>query len=234
LESALYNGPFDLNRTARVKVRPLRKGLPRTPWNFPGIDAGKTISCIFAKVDHLPSKTVGALEPGLRYEYLEGDWPSLSMNGETIPATRTGKTSGLLAPGEVQRIRKTNGAYAIRYDGYIDIPQDGVYVWHAPQHLLDVTMDAGFDLRLQIDGKDWFPDPGLHAQNTWSIALKMGLHRLKVLFVDYRYKKFKSEYWLSWQEGEMWQGIPVLQVSGPGLKKQPLPQAWLKRPAEDR
>ncbi len=30
------------------------------------------------------------------------------------------------------------------------------------------------------------------------------------------YKEFKSEYWLDWQEEEVWQGIPVLEVSGPG------------------
>jgi len=229
LTSSLYREPFTLDRTARVKVRPFRKGLNRTPWNFPGTDAGKTISCILTKVDYLESQTVGELEPGLRYEYLQGDWPSLFMSGETIPAGSTGKASSLLAPNEIRDIRKTDGAYAIRYTGYLDMPRDGVYVWHAPAHLLDVTMDAGFDLRLWIDDREWFPEPGLHAQNTWSVAIKKGVHRLKVIFVDFRYRTFKSEYWLPWQETEVWDGIPVLEVSGPGVKKQALPKTWQMR-----
>ncbi len=93
-------------------------------------------------------------------------------------------------------------------------------------------MDAGFDLRLWIDGKEWFPEPGLHAQNTWSVALSKGLHDLKVTFVDFRRKTFKNEYWLPWQEKQVWQGIPVLQVSGPGIEKKTLPKAWLKRQVE--
>ncbi len=237
LESALYRGPFVLDHTARVKVRPFRKGLTRTPWNFPGTEAGKTVSCIYTKVDHLPARTATtALESGMRFEYLEGDWPTLFMNagsGGTIDVQNTGEASGLLVQAEVERVRKTEGPYAVRYLGYLDIPQDGVYVWHAPQHLLDVTMDAGFDLRLWIDGREWFPEPGLHAQNTWSVALSRGLHDLKVTFVDFRRKTFKNEYWLPWQEKQVWQGIPVLEVSSPGFRKQPLPKAWLKRPAED-
>jgi hypothetical protein len=94
--------------------------------------------------------------------------------------------------------------------------------------LFDVTMDAGFDLRVWVDGEEWFPSPGIHAQNTWSIALKEGLHDLRVAFVDFRYKTFKSEYWLPWQKEEVWQGIPALRISGPGMSQQPLPVSWLK------
>ena len=65
------------------------------------------------------------------------------------------------------------------------------------------------------------------------MALNKGLHNLKVTFVDFRYRTFKNEYWLPWQEKEVWQGIPALQVSGPGTERQPLPKAWLKRPVEE-
>jgi hypothetical protein len=32
---------------------------------------------------------------------------------------------------------------------------------------------------------------------------------------------------MDWQEGQMWQGTPVLEVTGADLKKQPLPARWL-------
>ena len=231
LESTLYTGPFTIDRTSMVKVRPFRRGLTATPWNFPGTEAGKTMTAILRKVDYKAARQAAALEPGLRYEYLESDWPNLFMNsgsGGVIPVAQRGCVAGLLVPEEVARIRKTDYAYAIRYVGYLDVPEDGVYVWRAPRHLFDVTMDAGFDLRIRVDGEEWFPSPLLHAQNTWSVALKKGLHDFKVAFVDFRYRTFKSEYWLSWQEEEVWQGIPAVRVSGPGMPEQALPQSWLK------
>jgi hypothetical protein len=232
LDSKVYTGPFKLDRTAMIKVRPFRRGLTETPWNFPGIDAGKTMTAIMTKVDPKPARTVEGVAPGLTYEYLEGNWPDLFMNAAApgvIPVADTGTVTGLLRPEEVARIRKSDGPYAIRTTGLLDVPRDGVYVFHAPEHLFDVTMDAGFDLRLWVDGEEWFPSPGLHAENRWSVALKKGLHDFKVIFVDFRSKSFKNEYWLPWQEEQVWQGLPTLRLSGPGMKMQPLPSAWLKR-----
>ncbi len=232
LKSSLYAKPFSVDRTCMVKVRPFRKGLTSTPWNFPGTDAGKTMSAILKKVRYKAARNRTGLEPGLRYEYLESDWPDLFMNaggGDVIPVKDRGLAIGLLVPEDVARIRQGEMAYAIRYTGHLDIPADGVYVLHAPEHLFDVTMDAGFDLRVWVDGEEWFPSPTIHAQNTWSVALRKGLHDLKVVFVDFRYKEFKSEYWLPWQEEEVWQGVPKLRISGPGMKIQPLPQSLLKR-----
>ena len=232
LESPRYTKPFRIDRTLMVKVRPFRKGMTSTPWNFPSADAGKTMSTILKKVNYKPARNRAGLEPGLQYEYLESDWPDLFMNAgssDVIPAKDRGQAAGLLVPEEIARIRRSDLAYAIRYTGHLDIPVDGVYVFYAPEHLFDVTKDAGFDLRVWVDGDEWFPSPRIHAQNTWSVALRKGLHDFKVVFVDFRYKKFKSEYWLPWQEEEVWRGIPTLRISGPGMVIQPLPQSWLKR-----
>ena len=231
LESSLYTGSFEIHRTCIVKVRPFRKGLKQTPWNFPGIDAGKTISAIFTKEDYLPSKETGTLQPGLELEYLESDWPDLYTNAAdkgVLSVLAKYNANGLLKEKDVKHARKTEGAYALRYSGILEVPSDGVYVFHAPPHLFDVTMDAGYDLRIWVGGQEWFPQPGLHAQNTWSIALKKGAHDFKAVFVDFRSKTFKSEYWLPWQKGQVWQGIPTLKISGPGIQKMPLPYSWLK------
>jgi hypothetical protein len=230
LQAPLYTGPFVIGQDTYVKVRPFRKGLTTTPFNIPGETAGKTVGAIFRKERARPAILAPVLKSGLAYEYYEGPWPALfthvGVRGVLEPKCR-GQVAGLLNPGEVESIRATDRAYDIRYEGCVRIPVTGVYSFHAPRHLYTPTMDAGYDLRVWVDGEEWFPSPTLHSENIWHIALEAGLHRLDVTYVDYRWKTFKNEYWMSWQEGEMWQGTPVLEISGPGFEKQPMPAAWL-------
>ena len=228
--SRLYTRPFTLDQTTMVKVRPFRKGLDATPWNIPGVDAGKTVSAVFRKQALRPAAQAEGLQPGLRYEYFEGDWPTLftyaGFDGVLEPES-TGTVKGLLDPQEAESLRKTDRAYAIRCRGYVRVPATGVYSFHAPEHLYTTTMDAGYDLRVFVDGEEWYPHPGLHSENIWHIPLEQGLHRVEVAYTDYRWKRFRDEYWMSWREEEMWQGTPRLEVSGPGVKRQPLPAEWL-------
>jgi len=79
-----------------------------------------------------------------------------------------------------------------------------------------------------VDGQEWLPTPALHCENVWCVPLAKGFHKLVVSYVDYRWKTFRNEFWMAWQEEEMWQGVPVLEVSGPDMVKQPLPESWLK------
>jgi hypothetical protein len=235
LASALYTGPFTISKTLYVKVRPFRKGLKETPWNIPGELAGKTVGAIFRKAAPLPALPIAALKPGLDYEYFEDSWPTLfthaAISGVLAPV-KHGSVSGLLNAEDIAGLRATDQAYAVRYTGYVEIPETGVYSFHAPEHLLTPTMDAGFDLRVKVGGREWFPSPTLHSENVWSVALEKGCHALQVTYVDYRWKSFKNDYWMDWLEQQMWQGTPVLAVSGPGLAKQPLPAPWLKHKQE--
>lgn len=231
LQSALYTGPFSIERDTYVKVRPFRKGLTATPFNIPGENAGKTVGALFRKERPRRALEKAAVEPGLNYEYFEAPWPALlahaAVPGVLAPKSR-GKATGLLDPKEVAELRATDKAYAIRYHGNIQVPATGVYSFRAPEHLYTPTMDAGYDLRVTVDGEEWFPSPTLHSENVWHIALAAGPHRLEVTYVDYRWKKFKNEYCMAWQEGQMWQGTPVLEVSGPGVSQQPIPADWLR------
>jgi hypothetical protein len=231
LESKRYAGPLTLTETTRVKVRPFRAGLEGTPWNVPGTDAGKTVWATLRKEKPRPAVRVVRHEPGLEYEYFESDWPTLftyaGLDGILDPDAR-GTVEALLDPRETQTIRRTDRAYAVRYTGYLDVPRGGVYSFYAPEHLYTTTMDAGYDLRVFVDDEEWFPTPDLHAENVWHVPLAKGPHRLKVVYVDYRWRRFRDEYWMSWQPEEMWQGTPALEVSGPGTDRQPLPAGWLR------
>lgn len=226
LQSTLYNGPFEISKDCRLKVRPFLKGLKETPWNIAGVEGGRTISAIFYKTKALPSVKADNLQAGLHYEYFEDSWSVLMSHSGMYPLL-TVKSSGdaarLLDPDQLKSIRQTDRAYAVKYNGYMDVPATGVYRFFAPEPLYNTTKDAGYELRIWIDGKEWFPNPELHAENIWSVALEKGLHSFQVSYVDYRWKKFRNEYWMSWNPLQMWEGTPVLEMDGPGISKGPVP-----------
>jgi hypothetical protein len=232
LQSPLYRDPIPLHETARVKVRPFRRGLTGTPWHFTGTDAGRTVSAIFRKQPLLPPAAAGGTEAGLAWEYFEGDWPTLfayaGCEGVLEPRSR-GTGAGLLDAAHLERIRRTDRAFAVRYEGYLRMPRPGVYGIHVPPHLYTPTLDAGYDLRVFVDGREWSPAPALHAENVWYVPLEAGPHRLKVAYVDYRWKTFRNEYWMRWQPEEMGTGVPTLEISGPGMDRRPVPVDWLTR-----
>jgi len=231
VRSPLYEGPFPLRETARVKARPMRKGLPETPWHFTGTECGGTVSAIFRRQAALPPAAGKAAGTGLNWAYFEGDWPTLfayaGCDG-VLEAGATGSGAGLLDAAHLGRIRRTDRAFAVRYDGFLQVPKAGVYGFHAPPHLYTPTLDAGYDLRVFLEGREWEPSPLLHAENAWYVPLEAGLHRLKVSYVDYRWKTFRNEYWMRWQPEEMGTGTPVLEVSGPGFDRRPVPPDWLR------
>lgn len=234
VNSSLYTGAFEITNDTLVKVRPFLKGLKETPWNIAGVEGGKTVSAVFRKTPPLPVVTSGVMRPGLTYEYFEDSWPTLMSHSGVyplLPVKASGEAGRLLDPDQLATIRRTDRAYSVKYDGYIDVPETGVYRFFAPEPLYNTTKDAGYELRVWVDGNEWFPNPDLHAENIWSVALEKGLHRFQVSYVDYRWKTFHNEYWMSWNPQQMWEGTPVLEVDGPGISKRPLPQAWLRHSA---
>ncbi len=233
LASPLYTAPFTISSDTLVKVRPFVKGLKETPWNIAGVDAGRTVSAIFRKTPALPAGTSPSqLAPGLAYSYYEAPWTRLvSHSGmyPALPAKASGISTRLLNPDQIAAIRQTDRAYAVKYEGYIDVPATGIYRFFAPEPLYNTTKDAGYDLRLWIDGQEWLPNPQLHAENIWSVALEKGVHRFQLSYVDFRWKEFRNEYFMSWNPAQMWTGTPVLEVDGPSLPRRAIPDEWLKR-----
>ncbi|MEK0446812.1 MAG: hypothetical protein RLZZ399_2133 [Verrucomicrobiota bacterium] len=238
LDSPLYSGSITVTESSMLKVRAFRKGLTSTPWHCANTEAGKTVTAIFRKQTPLPAQQPEIAAPGLHYTYAEGHWPTLfayagdaTAFAATANLQSTGSVRSLLNPADLQKVRATDRAYAVRYSGYLKAPTTGVFQFYAPVHLLTPTLDAGYDLRVFIDGCEWWPNPMLHAENRWSVAMEAGFHRIEVAYVDYRWKKFRDEYWINWQPAQMWSGTPVLEVSGPDLARQPLPASWLFRTA---
>ena len=238
LEAALYDAPFTLTETTLVKVRAFRKGLKATPYRQCGTDSSETFHALFTREATRPAAAAADTVPGLEYVYYEDTiWPRLFAHAGVdgvLDVVARGTVGKLLDADDVAKTRRTDGPYAIVYRGYIEAPKIGVYAFHAPQHLYDVTMDAGFDLRVFVAGEEWQPTARLHAENTWYVPLAAGKHRFEVRFVDFRHKTWRNEWWMTGRKEIVWQGIPVLEVSGPDLDRQPVPNEWLRHRGPSR
>ena len=243
ISSALYSGPFTISQSTLVKVRPFRSGLTKTPWHFTDTSSGRTMEAIFRKVPTVPALGNGTngnfasynYANNLNYTYYQGDWLQLfSYAGYpgVLPVTATGTVTNLLNPVELNNWQQTAGAinsFATRYDGYLAIPTTGVYTFYAPSNLWNAISDGGYDIRMFVDGQEWWVEPSTHARGTWSIPLAAGKHQFALSYVDYRTTQFRDDMWLiyPWQSGEMETNFPTVQVSGPGLSQGPIPASWL-------
>jgi hypothetical protein len=131
--------------------------------------------------------------------------------------------------------------YTVRYSGFIEVPKDGVYTFHAPREVVFPDVDPGYDLRLEVGDREipfgyrttkyglneWYPSTRLHAQGTWSIPLKKGKYPFRVTFLDYRTDAAKKLNRPGMND-YIWSGsTPEIKVSGPDLPKQPIPNDWL-------
>jgi hypothetical protein len=224
-DSALYTGPFTIRDTTWIKARAFRKGMTYTPWVEDGTHATVMSWAILEKVELQTAEDVAGTRPGLHYEYVEDLWPYLLSEGLTLPAKKSGFVSNVLDVSP----KETTQPYAIRYEGYLDVPQDGVYTFHAPSEWMLPDNESGYDLRVFVNGQEWYPNTRWHAHGNWSVALKKGKHAFKVLYADLRRTPHRTEaQWGFPKEGFVWKGVaPELKISGPGLEKQAIPSHML-------
>lgn len=130
-------------------------------------------------------------------------------------------------------MRTTEGPFAVRYNGHIDIPAEGIYTFYAPKEYMSNSCEPGYDLRLFLDEEEWNLGQMWHGRGQWSIPLAKGVHTFRVTFADARAKDIENQrvdLAFSYpRPTTTWRGVtPVLEVSGPQLKRQPIPTQWLK------
>jgi hypothetical protein len=226
LESPLYTAPVRLTQSAVVRAIAVRPGAKELRWPLgPGFATLPT-RAVFTKQTLAPAASVDATLPGLSWEYAEGQMFALVANSDILPAQKTGTTTKLLDVS----MHQGGSAFLVRYDGWLDVPADGVYTFHAPREFTIPDCDPGYDLRVFVDDQEWWPTMRWHALGTWSRALAKGPHKFRVIFVDTRSKPYKHETWRNWPNLDvLWKGTaPVLEVSGPDFVKQAIPDTWLR------
>jgi alpha-L-fucosidase len=122
----------------------------------------------FKKVTPVPSSKVSGALPGLRYAYFEGQ-----MNNLADLASLNAVGNGICKQPDIS-IKKRASDFGFVFDGYLDIPVNGVFQ-------IQLTSDDGSELT--IGGKTLSND-GLHAMEskTLDVALEKGLHPVRIRF----------------------------------------------------
>ena len=180
--SHIYTGPFAVNKTTTVSMRA-----------FKGEQKSLPSRALIKKARMARSVHPGDVEPGLSYRYIHGTFRMVN-DFLDLPPVKTG-----IAPNFTIEAREKEQFFAFDYEGYINIPEDGLYTFYL------TTNDGG---RLYLDDRLLINNDGLHplAEVYKPIALKAGLHSISVKY---------------FQEG----GTNGLIVSwhGPGFEKQIIP-----------
>lgn len=231
-QSHRYQGPFELSATAHVRARAFRQGslLQQAPFATAGVQVSAVSDAEFVRMQPLPARNVDRQElaPGLAYDYLESNWLRLFSHADRLPATASGTTAQLFDVS----MRKTEGPFAVRYHGLLQVPQTSVYTFHAPQEFVRNIAAPGYDLRLWIDGREWRPSQIWHGLGGWSIPLEAGPHEFRLIFADARATEVatqRRDLWRDYpQPWVVWAGeTPELEISSPHHPRQPIPNAWL-------
>ncbi len=162
VNSFKYEEPIPVSSTTTLKAFAVSNGLL----------ASKVISTKFEKLTILPAvDPASSLNNGIGYKYYEGRWPKVPDFTKLTPAK-----SG--TQNDISLSNKGRDEYfAMEFEGYINIPQDGMY-------LFSIGSDDGSILI--IDGKETIDNDGMHsfAKKEKEMLLAKGMHTIKVLYVQ--------------------------------------------------
>ncbi len=109
------------------------------------------------------------LQPGLQYNYYEGEWRRLPNFSELKPL-RSGVSKNADIPGGVADVN-----YGLSYSGYIRISADGMY---------DFFLNSDDGSSLMIDDEEVILNDGQHAmvEVSGSVFLRKGYHKIGIGF----------------------------------------------------
>ncbi|MBE0647000.1 MAG: alpha-L-fucosidase [Bacteroidales bacterium] len=185
--SFIYTEPLEIKGAVTVKARCFRDGKP----------VSGTATRTFTMLLPLAPKNVETPEPGIRYQYVEGDWDSLPDFSALTPVKK-----GVL-PYFSFDPRNDQEHFGFSYTGHILIPKRGIYTFYTES-------DDGS--RLYIGKHLVVDNDGLHGlrQKEGSIGLTAGFHPIRVTFFE---KTGSDEL--------------RVYIESPELPKQLIPQEWL-------
>jgi alpha-L-arabinofuranosidase len=153
------------------------------------------------KVKMKPQPEIELKNPkqGIDYEYYEESFKRLPSFAELTP-----KSSGHTDNFELPKIVRDEN-FALKYDGYIKIPNDGLYT------LYTISDDGSAIL---IDGKLVVNNDGQHAmeENSGNVVLNAGFHKIELIFF----------------QGGGGRGLNA-SIKGPKMEKQIIPKDMLFR-----
>jgi len=158
--SLQYRGPIKINRRTVLKAVA-----------FKGERRSDVMTAEYIPAGLSPAVSADNLQSGLKYEYYTGDWDRLPDFSD-LEAEKTGYTQTIGLD-----MAEDEDHFAIRYTGYVMIPDDEVYTFTA------VSDDGSL---VFIDGKKIVDNDYTHAVQSVSgqVGLAAGLHEIAVHFFE--------------------------------------------------
>ncbi|MCB0283092.1 MAG: GH92 family glycosyl hydrolase [Calditrichaeota bacterium] len=189
LTSTKFENPFSVTKTTVIKAVAFKDGFEPSP----------SMQIKSEKLNYLAPVNPGTVINGIDYKYFEGAIKSVKQI-KNLAQKKSGHLDYFsLSPAEIEDF------YALTYDGFIKIPQTGIY------RLYTVSDDGSV---LIVSGKEVVNNDGSHGtlEASGVIALKAGYHPFKLLYFEDYEGNFVDVY-----------------IEGPGIEKQKIPANMLFR-----
>ena len=186
--SPRYVEPIGTRTSTVVRAQGFRAGVSQSPSTMHGTHATNPVIAEYEHTERLPDVTdLGHSNPeqGLEVFYYRCGWAGF-RDLIAFPESQTPDTSGVCHQLFDISMRDMDEPCGFRYRTYLNASATGDYIFIAPDEYMDLTIDAGYDLTVSVDGSPWCPCARHHGYGRWSIGLEAGYHLLEVWFIDYR------------------------------------------------
>ncbi len=133
--------------------------------------AGEIVTLSYVAADYLPAVEAKSLHDGLRVDWYD-------FRGETCAKIDTAAFLGQYVVPTVAIPQEVSGNIGLVFDGYIEVPEDGIYSFF---------LESDDGSVLDIDGVRVVDNDGAHSrlERSGQVALAKGLHRLSARYFDY-------------------------------------------------
>ena len=180
--STTYESPIEFTGSGTLKIRSVLPSGKMSPVRVITIE----------KQAFAPAKEVVSKKPGLKMQVTDG----MYLESSSLAEVKNWKTSEIESLRDLTRVVKTDESmrgvnqYAAIANGYIDIPEDGVY--YLSSELEEVWING----KMLISNKG---EVKRFSRKDSSVALSKGLHELKVVFLGHIIGGWPS----NWNDGSI-------------------------------
>lgn len=160
VNSTLLDKPYTIKEAAFIRLAAFNKKGVR----------GDVYDLHYKQQDAVPAAQVSAVAPGLTCDFFPGSYKSANLM--TGKSAKVFTVEQLIVPDEVKA-----DAFGLKYSGYLDIPEDGIYSFYM------ICDDGGI---LNIARKEVVNSDGWHppVERSGQVALKKGLQPFLLNFVE--------------------------------------------------
>ena len=162
LQSNHYTGPITVDKSCTLKAR---------TYTADGF-AGRVVERRFTQMEPLPAQAPGSTQPGLRYQYFEGEWNYVPDFAGLSPSQ-----SGIIDLVDESKVPHRENHFGIVLEGFVDLPKTDTYTFYT-------RSDDGS--KLYIDEQLVVDNDGQHGA-FWEYGatiLAAGKHRIRIEYFE--------------------------------------------------